>query len=176
MGKFIITGGPCTGKSTLLESLAKEGHITIPESARELIDEERGKPKGILPWTDYAAFQKMVWTRQKAKENRLDESAVCFLDRGHPDNLAYCELGNVDLGDNFLDDVMAAGYEKVFILDRLPFYVKDPVRKEDEREAILIHEKICEVYHRLRFDIVHVPFLQNGSRKDYVLERIIKTK
>ena len=36
---YVITGGPSTGKTTLLEELAKRGYKTIPEVARVVIDE-----------------------------------------------------------------------------------------------------------------------------------------
>ena len=38
MRKIIITGGPCTGKTTLLDSIAEEGYLKIEECAREIID------------------------------------------------------------------------------------------------------------------------------------------
>ena len=35
----IITGGPCSGKSTLLEAFKNDGEICIQEAARTVIDE-----------------------------------------------------------------------------------------------------------------------------------------
>jgi len=32
-----IEGGPCTGKTTLIESLKEKGYFTINEASRELI-------------------------------------------------------------------------------------------------------------------------------------------
>ena len=37
---WVITGGPSTGKTALLEELAKRGYQTKPEAARVYIDDE----------------------------------------------------------------------------------------------------------------------------------------
>ena len=53
MEKYIITGGPCTGKTTMLEQIAQKGFKKIEECAREIIQEEEAKIKqgykGIFP-------------------------------------------------------------------------------------------------------------------------------
>ena len=171
MRKFIITGGPCSGKTSLIKSFVDKRYSTLSETAREIINEESEKSQGKLPWTDVKEFQIKVMNRQKLKENELIGDIV-FLDRGLPDNIAYCELNNIDLGESIIEDIKIANYEKVFIMDILPIYEKDEERKEDLEEAKKIHEKICEVYKILNFDIVKVPFLEINERKKYVLDRI----
>lgn len=69
MEKYILTGGPSTGKTTLLCELEKLGYAVVPESARSIIAEEINKPDGILPWTDLHEFQKLVFARQLRREN-----------------------------------------------------------------------------------------------------------
>ncbi|MDO8628127.1 MAG: AAA family ATPase, partial [Nanoarchaeota archaeon] len=41
--KAVISGGPGTGKSTLLKKLGEQGFHTIPEAARAIIKEEEMK-------------------------------------------------------------------------------------------------------------------------------------
>ena len=172
MRKIIISGGPCSGKTSLLKSLAEDGYSTISEAARETIEEEKIKKRGKLPWTDVKEFQIKVIKRQKIKEFELKEEEIVFLDRGLPDNIAYGELENIDFGENIIEDIKNANYEKVFILDLLTDYQKDSERKESIEEAKIIHDKICEVFERLRFDVINVPYLQIEERKKYVLGRI----
>ncbi|PZR03085.1 MAG: hypothetical protein DI539_26790, partial [Flavobacterium psychrophilum] len=38
---YVITGGPCTGKTTVVELLAKRGYVTIAEQARHYIDTQK---------------------------------------------------------------------------------------------------------------------------------------
>ncbi|MDP6359601.1 MAG: AAA family ATPase, partial [Planctomycetota bacterium] len=38
---YVLTGGPAVGKTTLIEHLAANGHTTIRESARDVIEEQK---------------------------------------------------------------------------------------------------------------------------------------
>ena len=38
---FVLSGGPCTGKSTLLEALEAAGHLVVSEAARRVIEEDK---------------------------------------------------------------------------------------------------------------------------------------
>jgi len=37
---YVITGGPCSGKTTIIKELRKIGYIVYPEAARIFIDKE----------------------------------------------------------------------------------------------------------------------------------------
>ena len=37
--KYVIAGGPCTGKSTLIRLLKDQGYQTVPEAGRMLLKE-----------------------------------------------------------------------------------------------------------------------------------------
>src|SRR3989344_3919034 len=95
MEKYILTGGPGTGKTTMIQEFKRRGHHTFPEVARQIIAEEQAKEKGILPWTDLALFQELVVKRQAAQEKNVSTSKKIFLDRALPYNLSYAESGNV---------------------------------------------------------------------------------
>ena len=43
----VITGGPCTGKTTVVDLLAKRGYKTTIEHARHYIDTQKIKGKTI---------------------------------------------------------------------------------------------------------------------------------
>ena len=36
---IVITGGPCSGKTTIIQALARTGYTTVPEAATELIED-----------------------------------------------------------------------------------------------------------------------------------------
>lgn len=116
MELYVITGGPCTGKTTTCEELHKLGHHIVPEAARQIIREEQ--PSGILPWTDLGGFQELVLDRQLDLESKV--RGVAFADRGIIDNLAYCIAGNIPPPRCIIEAAERAQYTKVFLLDRLP--------------------------------------------------------
>ena len=96
---IVITGGPCSGKTTAIEWIDKvlrtRGYhmIFIPEVATELIT------GGVAPWTctSYDEFQRSVIEMQLSKEKafinaakRMDQDEiVIILDRGANDNQGY---------------------------------------------------------------------------------------
>jgi predicted ATPase len=48
--RFVITGAPGTGKTTLVEGLSKEGFKTCEEAARLVVLKNLQKENNILPW------------------------------------------------------------------------------------------------------------------------------
>lgn len=106
MHKFVITGGPCSGKTTLISHLKQEleerGYkvITVPESASELI------ANGICPSEKIAmsAFQNFVLALQISKEdlfahahNYYDADKVVVLcDRGIVDICEHIDMAKFE--------------------------------------------------------------------------------
>ncbi len=101
VGKIVLTGGPCAGKTSALtkveEELTEKGYkvFIVSESATELI---RGgiKPFGNIP-LNLIKFQELILQYQYQKEKiyeeaaaSLDENAKCVIiyDRGLLDNKA----------------------------------------------------------------------------------------
>lgn len=172
MEKYIITGGPGVGKTTLLNELGKAGEITLSEVAREIIAEEQKKEKGILPWTNLAEFQKLTAQRQVHKEKSVGNGYNrIFQDRSLVDSIAYAEEGRVAVPDGVYRLIEQANYTRIFYLEQLPFYAQDEERKEDVKLARKIHQKLYQVYDRLGFDIVTVPVCNSiEERVQFVLK------
>jgi hypothetical protein len=57
---YVITGGPGTGKTTVVAELVRRGYICIPEDARALIQEQSGS---ALPWLDAPRFAELLVQR-----------------------------------------------------------------------------------------------------------------
>jgi len=55
MNKFVLTGGPGVGKSSLIEALCTQGYSTVGEAARQVILEEQEKRHFTSPeqWIPY---------------------------------------------------------------------------------------------------------------------------
>ena len=165
MEKYIITGGPCVGKTKILEGLEKAGEYTISEVAREIITEQKKKENPILPETDLAAFQKLTMQRQVQREKEISSTASrVFQDRGLADSIAYAEEGKVKIPDGLHEFIGQADYTRVFFLEKLPFYTKDEQRKEGQELAERIHDKLYEIYDRLGFDMVRVPVYHHEEK------------
>jgi predicted ATPase len=87
---YVITGGPSTGKTTILNILKSKGHKVFPEIARIVIDE--GIAKGLSVEQirrDEKKFQMKVLKRKQQIEANHQADKLTFFDRGMHDTLAY---------------------------------------------------------------------------------------
>jgi predicted ATPase len=168
--KYVLTGGPGIGKTTILDLMSLRGFAIVPEAARYIIEIEQSQDGDALPWKDNSKFQKKVMDRQLELESDLDDSVV-FLDRGLIDGYGYCNhFGTI--APEGLVEMSANRYEKIFLLDQLPNYKNDESRLEDFEEATRIHESIADAYISLGYELIRVPVLAPEDRVEFILNRI----
>jgi predicted ATPase len=170
MAKYVITGGPCVGKTTLCNELRRLGHHIIPEAARAIIDEEQLKENGILPWTDLYKFQNLIADRVEGLEEKVENG---FCDRGILDGIAYCIEGNLPIPERLQAHAAKNDrYSKVYHLDPVPDYVCDTARKESKERGNHLHKLIGEVYAKAGYTVIKVPFLSVEERAQYILKNM----
>tara|TARA_R110000868_G_scaffold83058_5_gene234711 strand:+ start:13775 stop:14320 length:546 start_codon:yes stop_codon:yes gene_type:complete len=168
----VITGGPSTGKTTVINLLAKKGYKTTIEHARHYIDTMRIDGETVEEIrNNKKKFQLGVLDMQIEQEAEIQPEDLVFLDRAVPDALAYYQFLGLDYDEKLLNAVKSASYKTIFILDRLPF-IKDYARTEDETDQIKIHQLIIKVYTSLGFPIVFVPVLPPMERVEFILKSI----
>lgn len=170
---YVITGGPSTGKSTLLDELSKLGHKTLPEAAREIIDEglKSGKTLEEIRKNE-KTFQRKVLDHKINTEKILPKEVQTFLDRGIHDTLAYLQLKKIDIEENVFEAVKNADYKKVFLLDPLDTYNLDYARTETQNEAIKLNELLYKVFANHGLRPIRVPVLSPADRAKFVLRHI----
>ena len=168
----VITGGPCTGKTTVIELLAKRGYKTTIEHARHYIDTQKIHGRTVEEIRENKKeFQLGVLNMQIEEEGKLDVNEQVFLDRALPDAMAYYQFLGLEYDERLVEQCNKYCYKKVFILDRLPL-VNDYARREDEAEQIRIHKLIISVYKTYPCPIVHVPVLPPEERVDFILKKL----
>ena len=80
--KYALTGGPSSGKSTLLKELQSRGIYCMKEVAEYIINGELERGGDILPWINRDAFQKKLletqleWEREIPQLNRIESLLV----------------------------------------------------------------------------------------------------
>lgn len=168
----VITGGPCTGKTTVVNILKKRGYETTIEHARHYIDTQKIKGRTVEEIKENKKqFQLGVLNMQIEQEAALNPTDVVFLDRALPDALAYYQFLGLEYDDRLIEQCNKYCYNKVFILDRLPL-INDYARLEDEEEQIRIHNLIIKVYESFPCPIVHVPLLGLEERVNFILNNL----
>ena len=97
--KIVITGGPGTGKSTLINELIKRGYTCLEEISRQVT--LNAKKDGIdqLFLTNPLLFSELLLKGRHQQYREADNlnADLTFFDRGVPDVLAYMDY----IGDNY---------------------------------------------------------------------------
>ena len=176
MKKYIITGGPHSGKSSVLRLLEKQGIEVLHETARLIIQEDQEKKKLdpsyhlLYPWEDQRIFCRRCHERQVEREKELSGDIV-ILDRSIIDNLAYAKVEGIELDKKIYKDIENAGYEKkVFLFQLLNTYKTDDQRKDSEDQVKAVHRELYNVYSSLGFEIITVPVFSD-DRETNIMKR-----
>lgn len=168
---YVLTGGPCAGKTTTIDELARRGHPVLAEPARLIIDEQLAAGKMIQDIVGNPDWLPSVVRRSIALESEVPQSVQYFFDRALPDSLAYYALGGRAIDDFFREALDKARYRKVFLLD-LVDYTTDAARSETPEQAQAIHAAIRAGYEGEGYEVVTVPVLPVPERADFILERL----
>jgi predicted ATPase len=170
----IITGGPASGKTSLINALRKKGFKCFDEVAREVIKEQLAKKTDIVPWIKLAEFNTLVLERQ-IKQHLDANEELHFFDRGIPDNLAYLTNGNLPIHPALHEASKKHRYnEKIFFLEPWKeIYKNDVVRKEPFEAAVKISAHIKQAYIDLGYSVIVVPKVSVKERVSFILEHVV---
>jgi predicted ATPase len=169
---YVLTGGPSSGKTTLLEELRRRGYNTVQESSRQYIEDRLAQGYSLKEIrNDEKKFQEEVLKKMHALHKTLDKNAVTFFDRGYHDATAYLKYYNHPL-EKFVEEIgKQANYAKVFVLDLLP-YKKDEARIEDPKIAEGLHQSLINTYKNSGHEVIKVPVMPVNDRTDFVLKHV----
>src|SRR5690349_4935188 len=89
----VITGGPGSGKTSLIEGLARAGYAHTVEAGRAIIQDQLAIDGRALPWRDPSAFAELMLSWE-LRSYRMAEKATgpVFFDRGVTDLVGYLTL------------------------------------------------------------------------------------
>jgi len=155
--KYVLTGGPCTGKTTTINHLKNMGYQTIQEAASILIAEE-------------------ILQKQIEFENKINPEKIAFVDRSIIDTIAYCKIFNSKPPESFIDLAKTHTYTNVFILDFLNTYVTNNIRLENKRIAKKIHNTLINTYQEFGYNPIFIPALELSDRVNFILSKVYVEK
>lgn len=171
--RVIITGGPGTGKSSILHELEKMGFPVHQEIARAVIKRHLEAGNDLLPWKDLGGFSDVVFNGQKSQYREAQEGRINFYDRGMVDVVAYLRKDSIPATS--LEDLLEhyPYHPTVFMTPPWPdIYTQDVERREDEETMHAIHNSLVDTYSEFGYEVLEVPKISLGDRVDFILNQL----
>lgn len=171
--KIVITGGPGTGKSSIINELLKRGYFCFEEISRQVTLEAQNEGVNQLFLTKPLVFsERLLKGRQKQfiNSNKTVNTPV-FFDRGVHDVLAYMDYIGDTYPQQFIEVCNNCNYDYAFVLKPWEaIYTSDNERYENFDQAIKIHEYILKTYKSFNYNLVDIPFDTVENRVNYLLK------
>ncbi|RXJ50239.1 AAA family ATPase [Gelidibacter gilvus] len=173
--KIVITGGPGTGKSSIINELKKRGHICFEEISRQVTLEARENGIEQLFLTQPLLFSKLLLEgriKQFTEANTYENTTI-FLDRGLPDVLAYMDFYGSDYPESFVQVCQNSCYDTIFIVTPWPdIFQSDNVRYETFEQSEQIHEQLMITYKKFGYHLIPIPFDTVEKRADFIIDSL----
>ncbi len=161
---IVLTGGPGTGKTTLLVALADRGYPVMPEAGRAIIQDQHliGGPIGVRQDTAAAvlayANAQLIWDLRSYRAAQALTGPV-FFDRGVIDLAGYLPLMGQPVPPHIANAVEQFPYHRrVFVAPPWrAIYAHDAERKHDFATAEHTHRHIAAAYDAAGYELVELP-------------------
>ena len=173
--KIVITGGPGTGKSSIIHKLEEKGEKCLHEISRQVTME--AQKEGIAQ----LFLEKPLLFSEKLLEGRINQyleaieypSDHIFIDRGLPDVVAYMDYFDTNYPEFFNKTCENNRYDLIFILPPWKeIYTSDNERYESYEEALKISSYLYSTYRRYGYAPIEVPKLSVEKRTNFILDKI----
>jgi len=169
----VITGGPGSGKTTLINSLEQNGQTVLHEISREIIREAQKES------IEQLFLENPILFSEKLLEGRLKQyemgdaysNSFLFYDRGMPDVTSYMDYMDIHYPETFVQICTDKKYDTIFVLPPWKeIYIQDNERYESFSQAEKIFDFLKEGYKKYGYKVHEVPFATVNERMEYILE------
>ncbi len=169
---YIISGGPGSGKTSIINVLKTRGYLCVDEVARQIIQEQVKIDGDALHWKDQIKFRDLMLSRSiYTFEQMVNQEGAVFFDRGISELINYCRLINSSIPQYLFNAVDLFRYNKqVFLLPPWEeIYHTDSERKHDWQEAEQTYYGISKAYVESGYQVLEVPKTPIAERVDFIL-------
>lgn len=173
---YVFTGGPGSGKTTLIDALASRGLTRTMEAGRAIIKDQLMIGGNALPWSDPIAFAELMlsWDLRSYKQARNTSDPVVF-DRGIPDVIGYLNLMKLPVQEYMKKAARNFRYNRnVFIAPPwAEIFKQDTERKQTFEEARATYDALVETYMAYGYNLISLPLVSVEERVQFVIKYIV---
>ena len=173
--KIVITGGPGTGKSTIIDHLQQMEFTCMPEISRTITKEAQLLGIDQLFLKDPLFFSELLLKgRVEQYQTALNSSSdKVFFDRGIPDIHGYMDFLGTKYPEVYTDRSKEFRYSHVFMMPPWKeIYTTDNERYESYEESMTIYEYLQEGYIKMGYHITSVPEGSITDRVNFILNSL----
>ncbi|HWZ83771.1 MAG TPA: AAA family ATPase [Terriglobales bacterium] len=172
---FVLTGGPGSGKSTLVAALRDAGYAGSVEAGRGVIQEQVAIGGRALPWDDRQLFAELMLSWDIRSYHLAEAtSGLVFFDRGIPDVMGYLRLSGLPVPAHVQKAAETFRYHRrVFVAPPWEeIFATDTERKQDFAEAVRTYEALQLVYTECGYELIEIPRVPVAHRVRFVLDAV----
>jgi predicted ATPase len=178
---YAITGGPSSGKTSIIEELAKRGEPVVHEAATDWI-KTKISTGNSTPWKEESFTLDILKLQIEREIPHLSLDGRVFIDRGLFDGYAFAMthglagtetlaslneiLNPIDLNERYQAVFFVLPYEDNFSP------LQTEVRRENAQEAAKLEVAAYTIYCRHRNFILVPGGLTPQKRADFIMEKI----
>jgi predicted ATPase len=169
---FVITGASGSGKSSIVEELARRGYPCIAEVGRRIVIEQNLIGGDAVPWRNHTKFMELLLSRSvQAYASVPAVDCPVFFDRALPECLGHSRSLSGAARAEALHHIATLRYNScVFVSPPWPeIYTTDSERKHSFEEGVAGHLAEIAAYADCGYSLLDIPRGSIEERAAFVL-------
>ena len=169
--RIVLTGGPSSGKTSLLNHIQHPDTHCFEEVSRGVIS--KALAKGVTqPFLDNPlGFSEALFERRLHDYFEDKKNKIHVYDRGIHDVLAYLNAIGDEVPCGMLNDCSTYCYDAVFVFPPWEaIFTQDTERMEVFEEAVNFHKALLETYTHFGMQCIEVPKSSIEERFRFILD------